>query len=116
MVRVGHSMGYELEGCIKDIEGIIGAQGGKMVLNEYFIYKCSRNWPQVQKGVDKGAYFKTSGDFSCHSRNETLNMLTRWMSNICGETRIIIMFVVIQMEVREVFFVYGRNLCFRKKM
>nr|GEU30049.1 nucleosome assembly protein 1;4-like [Tanacetum cinerariifolium] len=31
MVRIGHSMGYNLEGCMKDIESIIGAQGVKEV-------------------------------------------------------------------------------------
>ncbi|GJT01912.1 RNA-directed DNA polymerase, eukaryota [Tanacetum coccineum] len=32
MVRVGHSMGYKLEGCMKDIERIIGSQGVDDVL------------------------------------------------------------------------------------
>ncbi|GJU13036.1 hypothetical protein Tco_1135432 [Tanacetum coccineum] len=27
MVRVGHSMGYNLDGCLKDMERIIGSQG-----------------------------------------------------------------------------------------
>ncbi|GJR10948.1 RNA-directed DNA polymerase, eukaryota [Tanacetum coccineum] len=31
MVRVGHSMGYNLEGCMKDMESIIGVQGVKEV-------------------------------------------------------------------------------------
>ena len=32
MVRVGHSMGYKLDGCLKDMERIIGAQGETDVL------------------------------------------------------------------------------------
>ncbi|GKE36131.1 RNA-directed DNA polymerase, eukaryota [Tanacetum coccineum] len=32
MVRVGHSMGYNMEGCMKDIERIIGSQGVDDVL------------------------------------------------------------------------------------
>ncbi|GKC71421.1 hypothetical protein Tco_1117304, partial [Tanacetum coccineum] len=31
MVRVGHSMGYNLDGCLKDMERIIGSQGDKDV-------------------------------------------------------------------------------------
>ncbi|GJX45079.1 RNA-directed DNA polymerase, eukaryota [Tanacetum coccineum] len=32
MVRVGHSMGYNLDGCLKDMERIIGSQGDEDVL------------------------------------------------------------------------------------
>ena len=28
MINVGHTMGYSMEGCIKDMEKIIGLQGG----------------------------------------------------------------------------------------
>ncbi|GJY96604.1 phospholipase-like, aminotransferase-like mobile domain protein, partial [Tanacetum coccineum] len=32
MVRVGHSMGYNLDGCLKDMERIIGSQGDEDIL------------------------------------------------------------------------------------
>ncbi|GJW69569.1 hypothetical protein Tco_0126486 [Tanacetum coccineum] len=32
MVRVGHSMGYNLDGCLKDMEPLLGSQGDEDVL------------------------------------------------------------------------------------
>nr|GEZ30668.1 RNA-directed DNA polymerase, eukaryota [Tanacetum cinerariifolium] len=39
MIRVGHSMGYNLEGCMKDIECIIGESGGILCMWEASVFK-----------------------------------------------------------------------------
>nr|GEY38799.1 RNA-directed DNA polymerase, eukaryota, reverse transcriptase zinc-binding domain protein [Tanacetum cinerariifolium] len=44
MVRVGHSMGYNFEGCMKDIESIIGAQGVKEVASQDAAQKSKIKW------------------------------------------------------------------------
>nr|GEX57299.1 hypothetical protein [Tanacetum cinerariifolium] len=44
MVRVGHSMGYNLEGCMKDIESVIGAQGVKERSLWDYISSLLRRW------------------------------------------------------------------------
>nr|GEW11735.1 RNA-directed DNA polymerase, eukaryota [Tanacetum cinerariifolium] len=42
-------MGYAMEGCMKDIEHIIGTQGVDAIPNEYSLIKYSRSWSQDEK-------------------------------------------------------------------
>nr|GEY89621.1 hypothetical protein [Tanacetum cinerariifolium] len=54
MIRVGQSMGYAMEGCMKDIEHIIRTQESTPFPNEYSLIKYSRSWSQDEKRVGKG--------------------------------------------------------------
>ncbi|GJX34701.1 RNA-directed DNA polymerase, eukaryota [Tanacetum coccineum] len=53
MVRVGHSMGYNLDGCLKDMERIIGSQGDE---DDQFLalqdrqMDCISQWSKVPMG------------------------------------------------------------------
>nr|GEX79683.1 RNA-directed DNA polymerase, eukaryota [Tanacetum cinerariifolium] len=49
MIRVKQFMGYAMEGCMKDIEHIIGTQGVDAIPNEYSLIKYSRSWSQDEK-------------------------------------------------------------------
>ncbi|GJR45435.1 hypothetical protein Tco_1313538 [Tanacetum coccineum] len=51
MIRIGQSMGYDMEGCSQDIERIIGLQGGNVGFNLLFFLEYQ--WPRQkdEKGV-----------------------------------------------------------------
>ena len=52
MIRVGKAMGYSMEGCVNDLENIIGTHGAVEVPDECSFPKYSRSWTQDEKGVD----------------------------------------------------------------
>ncbi|GKB85618.1 hypothetical protein Tco_0957890 [Tanacetum coccineum] len=44
LIKVGQTMGYNMDGCMKNIEVIIGSQGDSEVFDEFIVLKFSRSW------------------------------------------------------------------------
>nr|GFB58987.1 hypothetical protein [Tanacetum cinerariifolium] len=59
MINIGHTMGYTMEGCVKDMEKIIESQGVRDVSNELSFFKYSRLGIQSQKRLDPGVVYQT---------------------------------------------------------
>nr|GEU30160.1 RNA-directed DNA polymerase, eukaryota [Tanacetum cinerariifolium] len=55
MIRVGKSMGYAMEGCMRTLNTSLGHKESTSFPNEYSLIKYSSSWLQDEKGVDQVA-------------------------------------------------------------